>query len=912
MACAGIDFGNKTSVVAIARRGGIDICANEVSNRATPSMISFLGEERHIGEAAASIAAQNHLNTVASIQRLLGVPRSSPFADAEAKHLTCPLVSYPETASSAVKVSYAAADAEASDDGTATFSFEAMSAMLFSTLMSTASAEYKAPVRDLVISVPVYYTHAQRLAVLHAATIANVNVLRIMNEHAAIALSYGIFRTKDLPETTPIKVAFVDIGEASTTVSITAFTNTRCDVLAVATDSSLGGRDLDEIIVNKFAKQFKETYSIDVLSKPKPTARLRKESEKIKKVLSANPRAPLNLECLMNDIDVTGHINRDELEEIAVPLLARVRTVCEKAIADAGLKEDEKLTAVEVVGGSTRVPALKNIVGEVFEKVGAPIRTTLNADECIARGCALMSAMLSPAFKVRDYAVSDIATHTLNADKVFTDGTPVESLTLVPKGNAVPCVKVMKFKAPGVLTVGVRYDDASSLPAGGELSQICSYVIDAPVDSDAKVHAKVRVTPSGTVEMASAQLVKEVEEEEEVVVPQETTPAPVAANGTGDGDATMPDASGKANDKTAEAKPAENGKAPANADEDKMETDSVEGEKKAAAAPAAAPATAPAAAPAAAPAVAPAAESTPKVVTEKRMVKKKKTTDLKITPLPSTGCGLSPDMVTAATEKEAKMRTHDLYIKERSEAMNGLEAYVYDLRSRIDEYGGDLKEYGPSGVRDSLRKELDESEEWIYSEEAEDAMKSRFVERKGDLVKKAWPMLFRKKEDEERPVRVRVLEAAIERYKQVVVPDAEDYAHIKQEEKDKLLKCVEGAALWLKAEMGKQASLAKNVDPVLTCDTLIAKLKEIDNVCGPIQNTPKPVPEKTEEEKKVEGVANGEKKDGPDGDGGAKTAGDQGKEPAAAEMPAPEEAANGDGMDVDKDMGTKKAEAKKE
>lgn len=818
MACAGIDFGTKTSVVAIARRGGIDICCNEVSNRATPSMVSFQGAERHIGESAASIAAQNYKNTVASLQRLIGLPRDTPFTDIEAKRLTCPVIPDAASGTCAVKVAYSGIEDDAgSDPGQATFTFQALCAMLFTDLMKTASNEYKAPIKDLVISVPVYYTEAQRRAILDAASIANINILRVVNEHVAIALSYGIFRTKELPDSNPMKVAFVDIGEASTTVSIAAFTNTRCDILAVASDSNLGGRDLDDIILNKFAEEFKTKYSIDVLSKPKPTLRLRKECEKAKKILSTVPVAQVNIECLMNDVDVKASIKREEIEEIGAPLIERIRSVCSKAIADADLKPDEKLFAVEIVGGSTRVPAFKSAITETFANVGAPLRTTLNADECISRGCALMSAMLSPAFRVRDYVVSDIAPQALDAEKVFTDGTSPESFTLVPKGNTIPCLKAMTFKSPGPLTVSVRYSDVTALPIGEEGLQICSYLVDAPMDPEAKVRAKIRVTANGTVELASAQLMKETEVEEEVQIKVEekakvdTSPIPKEASATDpapSADTPMTDAP---TDSSA-AKPKEP-------------------------------------APAAAPVDSPMKEDPPK--TEKRLVKKTKLTDIPVTRLPGIGHSLSAELVMAATEKEAKMRANDLYIKERSEAMNSLEAYVYDLRSRIDPYGGDLKDFAPEDVRNKLKADLDETEEWIYSEEAEAASKSAFVEKKKGLVEKASKMFYRKKEFEECPVRVSVLEASIQNYKQVAVPGVEEYAHISDEDKNKLLKCAESTYMWLKEQQKKQAPLSKDQDPVLTCADLNTKLTELDKICRPIQNTPKPKP-KVEEKKPEE------------------------------------------------------------
>lgn len=847
MACAGIDFGSKTSVVAIARRGGIDICSNEVSNRATPSIVSFQQAERHIGESAASIAAQNYRNTVASLQRLLGVTRGTPFTEKEAARLTCPVVTDAASGALAVRVSYTGleGDQHAESEGENTFTMQAVCAMLFTNLMKTASNEYKAPVKDLVISVPVYYTEAQRKAILDAASIANINVLRVLNEHAATALSYGIFRTKELPDTNPIKVAFVDIGEASTTVSITAFTNTRCDVISVASDPVLGGRDLDDIILNKLASEFKEKYSIDVLSKPKPSMRLRKECEKVKKILSTVHEASVNIECLMNDVDVRGKILRADLEELAAPLIEKIRSVCEEAIAGAKLQPGEKLAAVEIVGGSIRVPAFKSAITDVFSGVGAPVRTTLNADECIARGCALMCAMLSPAFRVRDYVVADIAAQALDAEKVFTDGSPPEVLTIVPKSNPIPCLKALTFRSPGPLTISIRYSDPSTLPEGEEVSQISSYLIDAPKDAEAKARVKIRVTANGTVEVASAQLMKEVEVEEMVPIKNAKVTStngdtPMSTNEPPPKDTPMADAnpSSAAPSEppagTDEAKPAEN----------KMNAEPNPSSKPEAPAPDAAKDEAP--------------------IVEKKLVKKTKYTDLPVTKLPGIGNGLTQELVIAFTGKEAKMRANDLYIKERSEAMNALEAYVYDLRSRIDDYSGDLKDFGAADTRQSLRKELEVAEEWIYSEEAEEASKSAFVARKKELVDNASKLLFRKKEFDERPVRVNVLEARIQAYKQIAVPGVEQYEHISDEDKNKVVKCAESAYVWLKEQLSKQEAVRKDEDPVLTCADLDAKLKEVDGVCRPIQTMPKPKPEK--EEAKKEGTKKDEEmKDGPEG-----------------------------------------------
>jgi heat shock 70kDa protein 4 len=867
MACAGIDFGSRRSVVAIARRGGVDICCNEVSNRATPSLVSFAGAQRFVGEAAVNYAAQNPTNTVGALQRLLGASFASPLTKREAERLGGPTLVPTPAGGVAVEVQYddgsMATDEESKKgaDGTQVtptvrFTFEALAGMLFASLMDIASAEYAAPVRDCVITVPSYYTEAQRRAVLAAATIGNVNVLRVLSEHAAVALSYGIFRTKELPDTTPVKVAFVDMGDASTTVTIAAFTNARADILSVVSDSFLGGREFDYLVANVFASQFKEKYKMDVMASPRPRARLLKEAEKIKRVLSANSETRLNIECLMNDVDVTGKMTREEFEQLSLPLIESLKQVCARAIAEANLAPGEKLLSVEIIGAATRIPAVKAAVEAQFEPLGAQLKTTLNMDECVARGAALMSAILSPAFKVRDYAINDIAPYAIDAEKIPEGGQP-EVLSLIPKYQTIPCLKKMTFKAPGPVTIRLAYKNPSSVPQG-ETGTIAAYKIDAPIDPDAKVRAKIRVTANGIIEMAGAQLSKEVETLEDVpAVPpvpasDEASAAkstvagaatPVVGNQTGSAPLATNVPVPMAEDLPSATPPVRDGSAGADTATD-CAVPSVPMDDVDVAAPEGSPLTVPASAtvPAGSP------------VAGKRLVKKTQESDLPVVTVGGVGVALSLAEINAAVEVEAQMKASDLYIKERSEALNGLESYVYDLRSRIDE-SGDLKDFGPESVRVPLKAELDEAEEWIYSEDGDKASKSAFVARKESLVSKAAPMLTRKREHDERPVAVSALESTLEGYKQIAVPTADEYAHIEQTEKNKVLKCVEQSAVWLKAELAKQEKLGLDVDPVLTCSSIRAKRAEVDRVCGPIKKTPKPVP-------KVEKPAEGAVKEG--------------------------------------------------
>merc|ERR1719267_109325 len=183
-------------------------------------------------------------------------------------------------------------------------------AMLMKCLQGIAERDQNAPVTDVVVSVPAYFTDAERHAMLDAAAIAGLNCLRLMNDSTAAALAYGIYKT-DMPADKTTHVAFVDVGAMDTTVSIVAFVKGKLTVLSTACDRHLGGRDFDMILANHFAAEWKEKHGIDAKTNKKAMYRLLTAAEKTKKVLSANPQAPINIECFMDDIDVKGMMERD-------------------------------------------------------------------------------------------------------------------------------------------------------------------------------------------------------------------------------------------------------------------------------------------------------------------------------------------------------------------------------------------------------------------------------------------------------------------------------------------------------------------------------------------------------------------------------------------------------------------------
>lgn len=387
----GFDIGNENCVIAVAKQRGIDVLLNDESQRENPAVVSFGEKQRFLGSAGAASATMHPRSTISQVKRLIGRNFNDPAVQDDLKFLPFETSEGPE-GGILIHLKYL--------EERHTFTPVQILAMLLAHLKHITEKNLEVPISDCVIGVPSYFTSLQRLAYLHAAEIAGLKPLRLMHDCTATALGYGIYKT-DFPNKGPANVVFVDVGHSDTQVAVVSFEPGNMKVLSHAFDSNLGGRDFDEVLFRHFAAQFREQYKIDVYSSARASIRLRASCEKLKKVLSANPEAPLNIECLMEEKDVKGYIKRDEFEKLASALVERISIPCRKALLESGLTV-EKIQTVELVGSGSRVPAITRMLQSVFKK--EPSRK-LNASECVARGCAFQCAMLSPTFRVRDYEV---------------------------------------------------------------------------------------------------------------------------------------------------------------------------------------------------------------------------------------------------------------------------------------------------------------------------------------------------------------------------------------------------------------------------------------------------------------------------------------------------------------------------
>uniref|UniRef100_A0A8C5RLX3 Heat shock 70 kDa protein 4L n=1 Tax=Laticauda laticaudata TaxID=8630 RepID=A0A8C5RLX3_LATLA len=499
MSVVGIDLGFQNCYIAVARRGGIETIANEYSDRCTPACISLGSKARTIGNAAKSQMITNIKNTLHGFKKLHGRAFNDPFIKSEKEKLPYELQKLPN-GSVGVKVRYL--------DEDRLFAIEQVTGMLLVKLKETSESALKKPVADCVISIPSFFTDAERRSVIAAVQVAGLNCLRLMNETTAVALAYGIYK-QDLPapEEKPRNVVFIDMGHSAYQISVCAFNKGKLKVLATTFDPFLGGRNFDDALVDYFCEEFRIKYKLNVKDNGRALLRLYQECEKLKKLMSANTSdLPVNIECFMNDVDVSSKMNRAQFEQLCVSLLARVEPPLRAVMEQAKLQRED-IYSVEIVGGATRIPAVKEQICNFFCK---EISTTLNADEAVARGCALQCAILSPAFKVREFSITDVVPYsiTLRWQSSFEEGTG--ECEVFSKTHASPFSKVITFHKKEPFELEAFYTHPHDVPYPD--TRIGHFVIQnvgPQNDGDnSKVKVKVRVNIHGIFSVANASVVE--------------------------------------------------------------------------------------------------------------------------------------------------------------------------------------------------------------------------------------------------------------------------------------------------------------------------------------------------------------------------------------------------------------------
>ena len=432
----GIDLGTTNSCVALLEGGKPIIIANSEGARTTPSMVAFAkGDTRLVGQLAKRQSVTNAQNTIHSIKRFIG----RRWEDTEEERSRTPYKCVPGRDNTV--------DVQISNRNNRQYSPQEISAMILQKLKADAESFLGESVTQAVITVPAYFTDAQRQATKDAGTIAGLEVLRIVNEPTAAALAYGLDK-QDREE----RILVFDLGGGTFDVSILELGNGVFEVKATAGNNHLGGDDFDNVIVRWMIKTFYAQEEIDLRTDKMALQRMREAAEKAKIELSVAPTTSINLPFITADETGPKHIELElsqaKFEELSKSLIQQTLEPVKLAMKDADLKPSE-IDRIILAGGSTRIPAVHEAIQTIFK--GISIDRSVNPDEAVAAGAAIQAGVLDG--EVEDVLLLDITPLSLGIEtlgEVFTK--IIERNTTVPTSKS----QIFSTAADGQTTVEIH------------------------------------------------------------------------------------------------------------------------------------------------------------------------------------------------------------------------------------------------------------------------------------------------------------------------------------------------------------------------------------------------------------------------------------------------------------------------
>ncbi len=414
----GIDLGTTNSVVAVMEGGEPTVITNPEGGRTTPSVVAITkSSERLVGQVAKRQAVTNPENTVYSIKRFMGRK-------------------YNEISEEASMVPYAVEAASNGDAwvniGGKKHSPPEISAMVLQKLKAAAEEYLGEGVTQAVITVPAYFNDSQRQATKDAGRIAGLEVLRLVNEPTAAALAYGLDKEKD--ET----IAVFDFGGGTFDISILEVAEGVVEVKATNGDTHLGGDNIDQALIDWIISEFKKDQAIDLSQDKMALQRLKEAAEKAKMELSTTQQTEINLPFITADASGPKHLNltlsRARFEQLTESMLLRTLNPCKRALEDAGLKPED-IDEVVLVGGSTRIPKVQQLVKDFFKKEP---HKGVNPDEVVAVGAAVQAGVLGG--DVKDVLLLDVTPLTLGIETLGGVATP-----LISRNTTIPTKKSETF-----------------------------------------------------------------------------------------------------------------------------------------------------------------------------------------------------------------------------------------------------------------------------------------------------------------------------------------------------------------------------------------------------------------------------------------------------------------------------------
>ncbi|XP_061104368.1 hypoxia up-regulated protein 1 isoform X1 [Conger conger] len=899
IAVMSVDLGSEWMKIAIVKPGvPMEIVLNKESRRKTPVAVCLKENERLFGDGALGVSVKNPKVVYRYLQDLIGKQKENPLVALYQNR-------FPEH------------HLEKDEDrGTIIFknseemqySPEEILGMVLNYSQGLAQDFAEQPVKDAVITVPAFFNQAERRAVLQAAQMAGLKVLQLINDNTAVALNYGVFRRKDINSTAQ-NVMFYDMGSGSTVATIVTYqtvktkdsgTQPQLQIRGVGFDRTLGGFEMELRLRDHLAKLFNEQKKTkkDVRENARAMAKLLKEAQRLKTVLSANAEHTAQVEGLLDDIDFKAKVKRTELETLCSDLFDRVQGPVQEALGSAEMSMDE-IEQVILVGGATRVPKVQEVLLKASGK--EELGKNINADEAAAMGAVYQAAALSKAFKVKPFLVRDASMFPIQVE--FTRETEEEEGVKSLKHNKrvlfqrmapYPQRKVITFnRYTDDFIFNVNYGDLAFLSAQ-DLSVFGSLNLTTVkltgvgssfkkhVDAESKgIKAHFNMDESGVLMLDRVESVFETEveekEEESTLTKLGNTISSLFGGGSSEpsvnasepvqDEEEVPPETGKEDDQAQKDKPAEEEKQEAgeNAKEETLGEEKAEAEKADANSDAQDPKE---------------AEKSEEKKPSEEEGKAEEKEDKKAKPQKRTkisdeiGVELqvndilnpSSDQIESSKKKLQDLTDRDLAKHEREKALNSLEAFIFETQDKL--YQDEFQAVVSEEEKEQISGKLSEASEWM-DEEGYTAGTKELKEKLSELKKLCKAMFFRVEERRKWPDRLAALDSMLNHsaffLKSAKLIPEDDQVFTEVELKT-LEKVINETTTWKNETVAEQEKRSSTERPVLLSKDIESKLALLDREVNYLLNKakfakPKPKPKPTSAEKNgtstEKGKANG-------------------------------------------------------
>lgn len=831
-AVIGIDYGGEYLKVSLVAPGRvpISIALNEVSKRKTTAAVSFYDGERAIGEPANDLHPRAPELVVTRARDALGNDgkvKGGFWNDAR----VASKLAYETTGDSTrdghpVVIKFNNKQKE-------TYKAEEMVAMLLEYAMKIGTDAGKGKIRDAVIATPAYWSQSQRRALRDAAEIAGLNVLAMKSDLSCAALQWGI----DKEFTEPKWVILVDVGHTSSGAALVRYSSFadkaakkkqygQFEIKALKWDESVGGDTLDMLVMDHFLAEFKEKHGTDLTKIPRAVGKMRKQVRKTKEILSANRDAPFSVESLHDDIDLRSKISRDEFNALAGDVFERMTAPLREIVASLGeynVTLDE-IEAIEVIGGSSRVPGVKDAITAAIN--GRKFDVHLDADEAVAMGAGLYAANMSTTFRMRKFGAADAASHGMTYEVTPADEfTSSEPTVLVPAFKKVPHHRMVSLRnrtEDVKMTVKLDVSDGVRLPPGATSDQVMTIEITKVKEAMAKYNdtvGKLNIhfdyDAHGILDVEKAEYAVEIID----YVPIKSKPKKItkAKNETDEGNSTAAQGDEEATTKTS-------ADADADADAEQTASDSADTEKST---------------------EAKEEEATEEVEEEPKMRERRRVfrtaLDVKVTGLPM--APMSRAQLDASINVLDELRKTDEAKRAQEAAKSNLEAYIYSTRAKLEDE--DIQTVTTEEEREAFKDELMDKEDWLYMDGA-DSTTEVFKKTHEALKAKGDAMEFRAKELTRRPAQIEKARTFIGKARPEIESWPEKKPWLNETHVADLLEELNQFESWLNEKVEAQEALAVTEPPSLESAEIKISMRPIEGKFSKLKSKKKPKPKVVE------------------------------------------------------------------